>query len=135
MNADDASLQPELAVVLQEEPEDRPEIEVCVRDVHGPVRVQELPFKAITAFHRTIPATVVQPPMVLRADHYRGRVTLICTGGSMRVSFNAPDETYAIWPANVPLVLKAPADTYIRPDSATDPITLSVIPEKWATGD
>jgi hypothetical protein len=131
----DPSLQPELSDVLQVEPEEDPRIEVCVRDVHGPVRTQELPFKAGAAFHRVIAATVVQPPLVLSADHYRGRATLICSGGSMRVSFNAPDESYAIWPAGVPLVIKAAVDTYVRPDSASDPITLSVIPERWATGE
>lgn len=132
---DDASLQPELAEVLQQEPEDNARIDVCVRDVHGPVRVQELPFKAVSAFSKTIAATVVQAPLILAADHFRGRATLICSGGSMRVSFNAPGESYAVWPAGLPLVLKAAADTYVRPDSATDPITVSVIAERWATGE
>lgn len=130
----DVSLQPELAEVLQVEPEDEPKIEVCVRDVHSPVRVQDLPFKAASAFSKVIAATVAQPPLVLSADKYRGRATLI-SSAAMRVSFNAPDEPYAVWPADLPLVLKAVADVYVQPDSASDPITVSVIIEKWATGD
>lgn len=132
---DDASLQPDLADVLQQEPEDTARIEVCVRDVHGPVRTQQLPMKAVAAFSKTVAATVVQPRLILSADHYRGRATLVCSGGAMRISFNAPGEAYAVWPAGLPLVLRTPADTYVRPDSATDPITVSVIAEKWAVGE
>ncbi len=129
---EDASLQPELAVVLQEEPEDNPKIEVCVRDVHGPVRTQALPRKAATAFNKTIAASAVQPALILRADHYRGQATLISTV-ALRVSFNDPGEPYAVWPANVPLVLSATADTYVRGDAGA--ATVSVIVEKWATGE
>lgn len=128
----DASLQPELGVVLQEEPEDRPEIEVCVRDVHGPVRTQALPRKAATAFNKTVAAAAVQPLMILRADHYRGQATLISTV-AIRVSFNDPGESYAVWPANVPLVVSAAVDVYVRGDSGA--ATISVIVEKWATGE
>lgn len=129
---DDASLQPELGVVLQEEPEDRPQIEVCVRDVHGPVRTQALPKKAATAFNKTIPAAAVQPVMILRADHYRGQATLV-SSVAIRVSFNDPSETYAVWPANVPLVVTASVDIYVRGDAGA--ATVSVIVEKWATGE
>lgn len=128
----DASLQPELGVVLQEEPEDRPEIEVCVRDVHGPVRTQALPRKAATAFNKTVEAAAVQPSMILRADHYRGQATLISTV-AIRVSFNDPGESYAVWPANVPLVVSAAVAVYARGDSGA--ATISVIVEKWATGE
>jgi hypothetical protein len=129
---EDASLQPELAVVLQEEPEDNPKIEVCVRDVHGPVRTQALPRKAATAFSKTIAAAAVQPAMILRADHYRGQATLI-SSVAIRVSFNDPGESYAVWPANVPLVISAAVDTYVRGDAGA--ATVSVIVEKWATGE
>lgn len=129
---DDASLQPELGVVLQEEPEDRPQIEVCVRDVHGPVRTQSLPRKAATAFNKTIPADPVQPAMILRADHYRGSATLMCDV-AFRVSFNDPSETFAVWPANVPLPVTASVDIYVQGDAGE--ATVSVIVEKWATGE
>lgn len=129
---DDASLQPELGVVLQEEPEDRPEIEVCVRDVHGPVRTQALPRKAATAFTKTIAASPVRPALILRADHYRGQATLI-SGVAIRVSFNDPSETFAVWPANVPLVITASVDIYVQGDAGA--ATVSVIAEKWATGE
>lgn len=134
MNADDASLQPELGVVLQEEPEDRPDIEVCVRDVHGPVRTQALPRKAATGFVKQIPAsTAAKGALVLSADHYRGQATLISRTEDIRVSFNDPSEPYAVWPANVPLVLTAVADVYVQSDDAAS--TVSVIAEKWATGE
>lgn len=131
-DTEDASLQPELGEVLQAEPEDRPEIEVCVRDVHGPVRTQALPRKAATAFNKTVAADAVQPAMILRADHYRGQATLI-SDAAMRVSFNDPSETFAIWPADLPLVITAVADIYVVGDAGA--ITVSVIVEKWAVGE
>lgn len=132
MTTDDASLQPELAEVLQQEPEDNPKIEVCVRDVHGPVRTQALPRKAATAFQKAIGASVLQPAMILRADHYRGQATLIADA-DLRVSFNDPSEPYAVWPADLPLVITASADIYVRGDSGA--VTVNVIVEKWATGE
>lgn len=129
---EDASLQPELGEVLQAEPEDRPDIEVCVRDVHGPVRTQALPRKAATAFNKTVAATAVQPALILRADHYRGQATLVCPV-AIRVSFNDPSETYAVWPADRPLVITASVDIYVRGDAGA--ATVSVIVEKWATGE
>lgn len=130
--SEDASLQPELAEVLQQEPEDNPKIEVCVRDVHGPVRTQDLPRKAATAFTKVVGGSVVQPAMILRADHYRGQATLISTA-ALRVSFNDPGESYAVWPANLPLVITAAVDIYVRGDAGA--ATVSVIVEKWATGE
>lgn len=132
MTTDDASLQPELAEVLQQEPEDNPRIEVCVRDVHGPVRVQALPRKAATAFRKVISASAVQPAMILRADHYRAQATLI-PDADMRVSFNDPSEPYAVWPADLPLVVAATADIYVLGDAGA--LTVNVIVEKWATGE
>lgn len=131
-DTEDASLQPELGVVLQAEPEDRPEIEVCVRDVHGPVRTQALPRKGGTCFNKTVAAAAIQPLLILRADHYRGQATLI-SGVAIRVSFNDPSETFAVWPANVPLVITAAVDIYVRGDAGA--ATVSVIVEKWATGE
>ncbi len=129
---DDASLQPELGVVLQEEPEDRPQIEVCVRDVHGPVRTQSLPLKAATAFTKTIPASTAQPTMVLSADHYRGQALIVCSV-AIRVTLNDPSEPWAWWPANVPLPITASVNVYVRSNDAAS--TVSVIAEKWATGE
>lgn len=129
---DDASLQPELADVLQQEPEDNPKIEVCVRDVHGPVRTQALPRKAATAFTKTIPASTGVPTMVLSADHYRGQATLIAPA-AFRVTFNDPGEPFAVWPPNVPLVVTASVNIYVRSDASAG--TVSVIAEKWATGE
>lgn len=129
---EDASLQPELGVVLQEEPEDNPRIEVCVRDVHGPVRTQALPRKAATAFTKTIAAAAVAPAMILRADHYRAQATLISTA-ALRVSFNDAGESFAVWPANLPLVITAAVDIYVRGDAGG--ATVSVIVERWATGE
>jgi len=131
-NDDDASLQPELGVVLQEEPEDRPEIAVCVRDVHGPVRTQALPRKAATAFTKTIPPSTAQPTLVLSADHYRGQAILI-SAVAIRVTFNDPSEPWAVWPANVPLTVTASVNVYVRSDNTAS--TVSVIAEKWATGE
>lgn len=129
---EDASLQPELADVLQQEPEDNPKIEVCVRDVHGPVRTQALPRKGGTAFVKQIPASTAVPTMVLRADHFRGQALLI-SGAAFRVTFNDPGESYGVWPANVPLPVTASLDIYVRSDAAAG--TLTVIVEKWATGE
>lgn len=129
---DDASLQPELGDVLQQEPEDSARIEVCVRDVHGPVRTQALPRKAGTTFSKTIGASVVMPPLVLAADHRRAQAVLVSTV-ALRVYYNDPSGTYAVWPANVPLTVTATVDVYVKGDSGA--ATVSVITEKWATGE
>jgi hypothetical protein len=128
-------LEPDVEDVLQaEEPAGLTAIPVCVLDVKTPVRVQQLPHKGGATKTRTVGAVVgVQ---VLRADHFRGRATLMYIGQNMLVTFTKSIDpvqdvqSWALWPANVPLAITAAVDVFVA--SATGTTSISVITEDWA---
>lgn len=135
-NNSEIELQPDLSVVLQEEePEETPAIPVCVRDVHGPVRTQELPKKAGST--RTVNIGATTPIQVLRADHFRSKATLMAIDQNIYIAFSVAaaqaTSSMSIWPKNVPFVVTAAVDVFVL--SATSTTDVSVTTERWATGD
>lgn len=134
MSNDD--LQPDTSEVLQSEDDDAGSytVKVCVEDVKGPVRTQELPRKGGST--RTIALTTTVIP-VLRADHFRGAALLVGFTNDLLVGFGkgsgGDPSTMARWPALVPLPITAAIDVYVG--AFTGAATLSVITERWATGE
>lgn len=129
---EESDLQPELAEVLQEQPaEDPAAIDVCVRDVHTPVRTQELPPNGgMDAFTKDIGATG-DPQRILSADRWRGKATLVGDAAFL-VGFNSSSNPTARWPADTPLYVRGIADIYVK--AVTGTVSLSVIVERWAAG-
>lgn len=132
---DDADLQPELAEVLQEQPgEDYAAVDVCVRDIHTPVFVQDLPRNGgMSAFTKTIAAAAVEPRLILTADRWRGEAKLVAVDADMQVCFDNANQPTATWPQGVPLVLRGIADVYVQGVGGAA-VTVSVIVERWAAG-
>lgn len=131
----EVDLQPDLSVVLQEEePEETAAIPVCVRDIHGPVRTQELPRKAASTRTLSIGTT---PVRILRADHYRASAVITAFDQDIYIAFSeaAAQDTSssARWTAVVPYVSTAVTDVWVR--SYTSTTELSYVTERWATGD
>lgn len=130
---DESDLQPELADVLQEEPaEDPAAIDVCVRDIHTPVRTQPLPPNGgMDAFTKTVGATG-DPVRLLSADRWRGRAIIVSVAADFKVGFNSPSNPVVTWPQDVPLEVRGIADIYVQ--AVADTVELSVIVERWAAG-
>lgn len=131
----DIELQPDATEVIQEEaPEYVSAIEVCVKDVKVPVRVQELPRKLATSRTLTITTT---PAKILRADHWRASARITSFDEDVYIAFNeasAQDtSTMARWAADVPYTHTATTEVWIR--SLQNTSEISVITERWATGD
>lgn len=129
------NLQPDTAAVLQEE-EDYASvlIPVCVKEVAGPVRVQELPRKAATSRTVSVGTTAVQ---VLFANHWRSKATLMAMDQNILVAFSqaaAQDpSTMSVWPKLVPLPITATVEVWVA--SATTTTALSITSELWAEGE
>jgi hypothetical protein len=133
----DIEFQPDVDEVLQMEPETPlTSIPVCVEEVRGPVRVQELPRKAGAT--KTVVITDTVPHRVLRADHYRAEATLISFEQDFYFALNPQSaqeaSQMARWPALVPLVLSTTTPVYVVALTSST-TTVSVITELWATGE
>lgn len=130
---DDAHLQPEESVVLQQEAVELGTIPVCVQDVHGPVRVQVLPRKGGST--RTIPLTTT-PKRILRADHWRASALLIADAEVYYAFSMASAQdltTMARLPSGVFVAITADVEVWVRATTGT--AGLSVTTENWAEGE
>lgn len=133
-----SDLQPDIGEVLQEEYEEDSErgvVDVCVKDVHSPVRTQTLPRKGGATRTVTVTTAVNQ---YLRADPRRGRVLVMSMDENLRVAFNrasAQEPTsMSVWPPLVPLEITAAVDLWLASGHATDPTVVSITTETWAEG-
>lgn len=128
-------MQPTEAEVLQEEPvPPLSTVPVRVVAVDAPVRVQNLPTKALTTQTRFV-ADASARLRVLVADPYRAQAVLIADKPfyvSAILGGVDDDLSSSWWPANVPLILTAVTAVWIRSIAAD--LTLSVTCERWATG-
>jgi hypothetical protein len=132
---DEVELQPDVSEVLQEEaPDDYQAVKVCVEDIKAPVRVQELPRKMATTMSRSLGTTAFR---VLRADHYRASATITSFDQDIYLAFNeasAQDtSTMARWPVDHPYTHTAATDVWVK--TVADTSEVSIITERWATGD
>jgi hypothetical protein len=128
-------LQPSEHEVLQVEEPSLTAIPVIVAAVDVPVRVQRLPMKTMTA--RTFTLSNTNEILILRADHYRDRTTIMADGYPIRVattSNNTLTTPYSgLWPPGIPLVLDS--CTTIRVSASDVTVYLTVISESWATSE
>jgi hypothetical protein len=131
-------LQPDVEDVLQVEDPEGSEPSVKVEQ-QGPVRTQQLPFKAAASFTKTGIGTFTDPTgraHLLRPDHRRG-LAYIVSPQDFYISFSAfgatQQATSAFWPRSVPCPVAATVDVYV---SATAGFAdVSVISQAWATGE
>lgn len=127
-------MQPDTAEVLELEPPGS-EPPVCVY-VDGPVRTQDVPRKA--GWTRQYAVGAVTPVRVAPADHRRACLTLMSVGTNMLVAIgqpatNDPAGHMALWPANVPLPIRATVEVWVL--AVVGPTQVSVIAEQWAAGE
>lgn len=126
--------EPSVPEVLQMDPRDAgtdPPVYVIIR---GPVRAQEVPAKANGGKGWTVSDT--DSPHVLRADPHRSRA-LVCSIAQPFKFASTQAELggqCAVWPAGVPLELKAVDDLYVQCATAGQSDTISVWQERWAEG-
>lgn len=131
----DIELQPDVSEVIQEEAgEYITDIGVCVKSVTVPVRVQELPRKLATSQTRTVGTTAQR---YLRADHWRASAKIVPIDGNILIAFNEAsaqdDSTMAQWPMGEPYTHTAATDVWVK--AVQNTVTVSVITERWATGE
>lgn len=132
---DDVELQPDVDEIIQAEADDDYQaVKVCVESVKTPVRVQELPRKLATSRTLTVGTT---PVRLLRADHYRAVATITSFDQDIYIAFNEGSATSntssARWTAVVPRDINAVTEIWVRAYTGTTEV--SVITERWATGD
>lgn len=127
-------MQPDTQEVLQVEPGPLTTVPVSVCEILAPVRTQALPRRDATSSTK---AVTTAPLQVLWADPFRACAQITSFTGDMLVSFNSASAsspyTSAQWPVGKPLTVTATCDVWVA--AATGSISVSVITERWATGD
>lgn len=131
----DVDLQPNDLEAMQAETDDPgPAARVQIVGIDGPVRTQELPRKAASTIQKVVGAT--QSVQILRADHRRAIARVVSVGQNVYVAFSQAaaqePQSMALWPQNVPLLVTADAELWVR--SSTGTTTVSVVAEFWAVG-
>lgn len=118
--------QPVLDEVMQ-----RPEPVTPIPVDHvGPLQTQELPSQFGAVFAVLVGTN---PEQILGADRARRRAIIISTDNPFLVSVTRSingTRTAALWPANVPLILKHRAAVTVA--TPTGSANISVITENWA---
>lgn len=132
----DLDFQPDTREVMQMEADySTSVIPVCVTEVKSPIRVQELPRKQGATRTITVPSTSYM--QVLKADHFRAKVTLMSQTEDFYVAFNsqaAEDVSrMSIWPARVPFPITVTSAIFVRAFQNTTPISITT--ELWAVSE
>lgn len=125
-----ADLTPDTEDVLQEEAHPAPMTPIPVV-VEGPTRVVELPTPDLVADQ--VDLDNVTPVRLFGRDPRRKRLTLIASGGALRLATNSQQcqpGRGAIIPTGVPVTLTAYCEVWVMASSGSG-CTVSYLSEQW----